>query len=162
MINFYDYLEEICQKSKLAQEHNFRFCRVSGISGLEECVQNIQRTNAFFAVDDVTDGSVVKKNGHFFNRIILTVFLMKRFDIQRQDDFNAAMSVCRELRHQIFSRILHDSYFQKYKDLTYVDLSQSLFRELEKAAIGGCTGTYIMFNIDIPTNYCYNAEEWNE
>lgn len=159
-MDFYNYFEQICNKSILAQQNGFRFCKVSGINGLEEAVQNLQKTNAFFAVDDVTDGSVIMKNGAFYTRKILTVILLKRFNLQKQGEFNNAMDVCRELRRQIYSRIVRDRTLPNYKDLLYVDLTQSLFRELEKATLAGCTGTYIMFNVDIPTNYCYNANEW--
>jgi hypothetical protein len=161
-MDFYNYFSEICAKSRLAQENGFLFAKVSGISGLEECVANAQMSNAFFAVDDVTDGSVIMKNGHFFTRRILTVILLQRFTLQEQATFNHAMDTCRELRRQIFSRLLHDRVLPQYRDLTYIDLSQSLFRELERATLAGCTGTYIMFNVDIPTNYTYNADDWSE
>lgn len=159
-MDFYDYFSMICAKSKLAQANNFLFSKVSGISGLEECVANAQHANAFFAMDDVTDGSVICKNGHFFTRKILTVILLKRFALQDQNSYNDSMEVCRELRRQIFSRLLRDRVLKEYKELTYIDLSQSLFRELEKATLAGCTGTYIMFNVDVPTNYAYNDSEW--
>lgn len=161
-MDFYNYFSEICAKSRLAQEGGFVFAKVSGISGLEECVAQSQTANAFFAVDDVTDGAVIQKNGHFFTRRILTVILLQRFDLQEQQSYNQAMETCRRLRQQIFSRLLRDRTRPEYRELTYIDLSQSLFRELERATLAACTGTYIMFNVDIPTNYAYNADEWTE
>lgn len=160
MFNFYDYFERLATTNKLAKENNFLFCRTSGISGLEEAMSNLQKAQAFFCCDDVTDGSIISRNGNFFTRYIFTVFLLKRTDVRDMKEVNATMEICRTLRTQIYKRILRDS--EIIEELTYLDRSAVLFRELEKTALAGCTGTYFMFNVDIPTDLSYEENDYNE
>lgn len=160
MFNFYNYFETLATTNKLATANDFHFCRTSGITGLEEAVNQMQKKIAFFCCDDVTDGSIICRNGNFFTRYIFTIFLLKRTDLNDMNHFADTMTVCRTLRTQIYKRILRDS--EIIEELTYLDRSAVLFRELEKTALAGCTGTYFMFNVDIPTDLSYEENDYNE
>lgn len=160
MFDFFSYFSTLAAKNKLAVLNKFYFCKVSGISGLEDAIANMQKEDAFFACDNITDGVIISKNGAYYTRYVFTVFLMKKFNHGDMDSFNSSMDVCRELRTQIYKRILHD--YQSYQELTYMDFSSVLFRELDRATLAGCTGTYFMFNVDFPTDFQYQSNEWND
>ena len=157
-MDIFEYFKNICDTNRLAKENGFFFCKVTSIAGLEEVTQNLTKENCFFAMDTVTDGSIIKKGGGFFERQVYVVYLLKRFDLQDTDDNMAAMQLCRELRRQICSRLVHDS--ELYDELTYLNTETILYRELDQALLSGLTGTFFTFNVDVPYNLCFNLEEW--
>lgn len=50
------FFENLTATNKLAQSEQFVFCRVSGLDGFEEAVNEAQSQTAFVCVSDIADG----------------------------------------------------------------------------------------------------------
>ena len=50
------FFENLTAENVLAQKEQFTFCRVSGLDGFEEMLDNMQSSTAFVAVSDIAQG----------------------------------------------------------------------------------------------------------
>lgn len=157
--NAYDYFEKICTKNKLARSGQFEFCRVTGLEGMEEALNNFRKTETFFCIDATNDGSTVQVNGGFFKRRVFTVFLLKRYKFGDMSAHQEALNICRTLFDQICSRMLLDREIL-LGDLIYLNTDRIHFREMEKYFLSGCAGIYFMIDIDEPLDLSYEPEQW--
>lgn len=155
----YEYFSKLCKKNRLAQKHSFQFCRVTGLGGMEEVLNNFRKVKTFFAVDETSDGSTVCVNGAFFKRRIYTIFLWYKYTLNDMNQQHEALCVCRTIYDQLCSKMLVDREILQ-GDLIYLNIDRIHFREMEKYFMNGCTGLYFVIDVDEPIDLSYNAEEW--
>lgn len=163
-LNLFDaigYFKEMCQKNKLAKQHEFYPCICSGINSLEEVLDQFRKKSAFFAVDDTNDGVTEQRSGGFFKKRTFTVFIMKRYIFGDMADRQKSLDVCRQLARQVHSRMLLDRE-EMSNELVYLNTSNVYTRELGEYFINGCTGLYFMIDVSEPIDLRYNGEEWEE
>ncbi|MDR1339255.1 MAG: hypothetical protein LBK58_04285 [Prevotellaceae bacterium] len=156
----YSYFEEICRKNKITAVRKYKFCRVTGISYMEEMILKFKSEKAYFCVDDTEDGNMIRQGGGFVERRQYTVFLLKKYDFNKMGEQHAALNECREIYRQIVKKLIRDRRLLE-NDMTYLRLDRIPFYEIPGYFISGCTGLYFMITIDIPVDLCYNGDEWN-
>lgn len=157
----YEYFERICSKNKLSVQENFKFCRVTGLGGMEEALQHMKRESCFFCIDDTTDGTTIQRNGGFYKRRVFTVFFLKRYKFGDMAAHHEALNLCRQLFDQVCSRMLIDKD-RLGSELVYLNTERIHFREMEKYALSGCAGIYFMIDVDEPIDLSYEPEQWEE
>lgn len=161
LFDSYSYFGELCRQNRLAQIHNFQFCRCTGLNGLQEAIEQFRTASAFFCIDDTTDGTTFERNGGYFQRRVFTVFLLKNYRYDNMVERMDAMMVCRTLFAQLYSRMLVDSD-KLLNDLIYLNTNRIHFREIENFFLNGCTGLYFMIDVDEPVNLIYDETEWEK
>jgi len=157
--DFAAYVEGMTGANRLAQEKGFTFCTCSGLSYLEELLQNYQGVSNFVAVSDLCDESTMQVGGGWMKRRLFTVFILARTPYGDMKAHKKAMALCRELYRQMLSRLLQDEADLK-NDLIYLNLQDVRSSELGGSFLNGCTGLYFMLTMDEPTDISFNEEEW--
>ncbi len=71
------YFKRLPDLNRLAIKHDFNFCLVSGLQGLEDMLHLSQSCTSFFAVSDTSDGYMsIDQSAQ--NRRVKTVFMAMR------------------------------------------------------------------------------------
>lgn len=160
LFDYIAYFEDLWQKNKLAQTNKFKFCTCSSIETLQGALQQFRTANAFFCVEDTADGMTFRgTNGGWFKRRTITVFLMHRYNIKKMSDYQDALSLCRELFQQLYSRMLIDEDALS-NDMVYLRTENILSRELGRYFLNGCTGLYFMVEVSEPIDLTYDDSQW--
>lgn len=160
LFDYIAYFRGLWEHNKLAQQKNFKFCTCSGIETLQGPLQEFRTANAFFCVDDTNDCVTFRgSNGGWFKRRTMTVFLMHRFDIKTMTDYQEALSLCRTLFQQLYSRMLIDEDSLS-NDMVYLRTESILSRELGQYFLNGCTGLYFMVEVSEPVDLTYDTSQW--
>ena len=160
MFDAHKYFEKICQTNKLLIEGKYHFCRVTGISYMEEVIQKFQREKAYFCIDDTEDGTIISNSGNgYFERRQYTVFILKKYSFNNMDEQHAALEECRRICRQIVKKLIFDRSVLA-NEMTYLHVDRIPFYEVPGYFISGCTGLYFMVTVDIPTELCYEPEDW--
>ena len=154
------YFEDICLRNKITAANKYRFCKVTGLSYMEEVILKFKSEKAYFCIDDTEDGNIVKQGGGYVERRQYTVFLLKKYNLNKMDEQHEALNECREIYRQIVKRLIRDRRFLE-NDMTYLHVDRIPFYEIPGYFISGCTGLYFMITIDIPTELCYDGDEWH-
>ena len=154
------YFENICNTNKKTISGNYKFCKVTGISYMEEVIQKFQKEKAYFCIDDTEDGTIISNGGGgYFERRQYTVFLLKKYAFNNMDEQHAALEECRQIYRQIVKKLLFDRR-QLVNEMTYLNVDRIPFYEVPGYFISGCSGLYFMLTVDIPTDLCYEPNEW--
>ncbi len=160
LFDAFGYFETMLAKNKLASKESFKFCRVTGLSGMEEALDSLPE-EAFFCVDDAVSGITFARNGGFFQRRVFTVFVLERHDFGNMPGRALSMAVCRKLANQTLSKMILDSE-ELGNDLIYLNTSSIKFQETESYALSGCAGLYFVVAVDEPIDLSYDEEQWTE
>ena len=146
-----------------ATKDDFYFCKVSGMSYLEQVIQNAKRYRNFFAVDDIDDGVTFEGGGSgYYERRTYTVFLLMHYgDYGDIDARNNTISQAREIYRKILSKIIYDKVYSA-QGLRYMNTDQIKFNELPGHLLTGFTGFYFTISVDNPVDLSYDASEWTE
>jgi hypothetical protein len=162
MFNACQYFETVCNENRMTVDGHYRFCRVTGISYMEDAIARWKRETAFFCVDDTEDGRLICKNGGgFFERRLYTVYLIKKFSLDNMDAQRDALAECRTIYRQIMKRLVRDRSFLE-NSLAYLNLTDIPFYEIPGYFLAGCTGLYFSVTVDNPVDLCYDGSEWND
>ena len=86
------FFEELTSKNRLAKEERFTFCRVSGLEGFEEALDNMQSSASFVCVSDIAAG-YTELNNTPRTRRVKTVFLAMRHAIDDMDARQECLSL---------------------------------------------------------------------
>lgn len=162
LFDAHEYFRSICKSNKLAQAEKFHFCKCSGIESLQEPLQNYCTENAFFVVDDTTDSAVFRgrAGGHYCRRVF-TVFLLRRYQFDDMADRQTQLNICRELFHQIMSKMIIDED-DLQNELVYLKSDNVMSRELGQYFMSGCTGLYFMVEVSEPIDLSYSDDQWKK
>lgn len=151
------FFSELTTKNKLAKANAFTFCNVSGLDGFEEALSNMQNTQNFVCVSDVSEGYMQLNNTPHARRV-KTVFLAMRHAI---DDM-AARQECYDIMQELFRQFSSVLILEKTKieqHCIYIDPRIS-FNEIEQYFFSGCACAYFQVAFDIYTDLRFNEEEW--
>lgn len=151
------FFEKLNSSNRLADEWNFRFCRVSGLEGFEEALQAMQSTTAFVCVSDIADG-YTELNNTPRTRRIKTVFMAMRHAPEDMEARNDCMEIMRELFRQFMSQLILEKV-RLEQNCIYPDPRIS-FNEIDRYFFSGCACAYFQIAVDVYTDLRYNPDEW--
>ena len=151
------YFQHLTATNRLAQQYQFRFCRVNGLEGLEEALQAMQSTKNFVCVSDLSDSYIELENSPHTRRI-KTVFLCMRHKIDDMQQREQCMRTMQELFRQFMSHLLRQRT-QLEQQLISLD-PRIQYNEIDKYFFSGCACTYFQIATDHYTDLQYNADEW--
>lgn len=157
----YNYFEDLCKKNKITSSGGYKFCRVTGLSNMEEVITNFRKEKAYFCVDDTAEGTNIKKGGSYWDRRSYTVFLLKKFPLNEMDKQHSALKECRTVHKQILKKLIKDRA-RLENEMTYLQIDHVPYHEIPEYFISGCTGLYFIITVDIPIDLCYDPDEWTE
>jgi hypothetical protein len=160
MFNPITYFENI-QKT-LKATANYKFAKVSGLSHLEQVLQNLKRNKKFLAISDIDDGMTYEGGGSaYYERRTYTVFILLRTGQHGDVDVrNEKMSEARSIYRQILSKIIKDKVYTA--EMNQMNTDKIQFNEIPGALLSGLTGLYFTFSVDNPINLVYDEEQWTE
>lgn len=157
--NATQFFEQLTASNRLATSENFVFCRVSGLEGFEEALEQMQSASAFVCVSDIADG-YTELNNTPRTRRVKTVFLAMRHAVNDMEARNECMETMRELFRQFMS-VFTLERVKLEQDCIYIDPRIS-FNEIDRYFFSGCSCAYFQIAIDKYTDLRYNANEWNK
>ncbi|MCH5234774.1 MAG: hypothetical protein J1E16_05720 [Muribaculaceae bacterium] len=153
------FFERLLAKNKLAKHYGFRFCRVSGLEGFEEALQQMQKTINFFCVSDVSDGYTDLENTPA-TRKVKTIFMAMRHEAENMDLREQSLDIMRELFRQLMSVLIQERTILQEKFI-YID-SRIKFHEIERYFFSGGSCAYFQVPVTVFTSLCYNPLEWED
>lgn len=153
------FFEGLTKSNRLAQRENFVFCRVSGLDGFEEAVNQAQSQTAFVCVSDIADG-YTELNNTPRTRRVKTVFLAMRHAVDDMEARAECMETMRELFRQFMSRLLPERVGLE-QNCIYID-PRITFNEIDRYFFNGAAGAYFQIAVDVFTDLRFNDDEWSE
>lgn len=153
------FFERLAATNRLAVEENFTFCKVSGLEGFEEAVEQMQSTNNFICVSDVADGYTDLNNTPRTRRI-KTVFFAMRHKAEDMEARTECMETMRELFRQFMTRLILEKV-KLEENCIYID-PRITFNEIDRYFFSGCAGAYFQIAVDIFTDLRHNPDDWTE
>ena len=151
------FFEGLTQRNRLAQANNFCFCRVSGLDGFEEALQNMQSTTAFVCVSDLSQGYTALNNTPRTRRV-KTVYLAMRCAVDDMAARQQCLDTMQELFRQFMSVLIREETRLRERFI-YLDPRIS-FHEIDRYFFSGCTCAFFEIAIDKYTDLRYNPDEW--
>lgn len=152
------FFERLTESNKLAQQERFVFCRVSGLQGFEEALDNMQSSTAIIAVSDIAQG-YTELNTTPHTRRVKTVFLAMRHAIDDMLARQECMDTMREVFRQFMTLLIQEKTRVEEEHI-YLDPRIS-FNEIEQYFFSGCACAYFQIATDVYTDLRYNKEEWS-
>ena len=151
------FFERLTAANKFAQEHGYRFARVSSLDGFHAAIGSMQSTTAFVAVGDESQGALdVENTPH--TRHVKSIFFAKRHAV---DDMNArerALDNMRELFRQFMSALNLEKIRIEENNI-FIEPRISI-TEIDRYFFTGCACAYFLIAIDTYTDLSYNPDEW--
>ena len=151
------FFASLTAKNRFAQENAFTFCRVSGLDGFEEALQQMQSATAMVAVSDTSQGYMEINNSPHTRRV-KTIFLAMRHAIDDMTARQTCMDTMRELFRQFMSVLIQEKTQLEQQQL-YLD-PRIAFNEIDQYFFSGCACAYFQISVDTFTDLRYNADEW--
>ena len=151
------FFEELTATNRLAKAEGFTFCRVSGLDGFEEAVNEAQTQTAFVCVSDIADG-YTELNNTPRTRRVKTVFFAMRHAAEDMAARAECMETMRELFRQFMSRLLPEKV-RLVQNCIYLD-PRITFNEIDRYFFSGAAGAYFQIAVDVFTDLRFNADEW--
>ena len=151
------FFEHLCATNRLAKQEGFTFCRVSGLDGFEEAVNEAQTQTAFICVSDIADG-YTELNNTPRTRRVKTVFLAMRHAAEDMEARSECMETMRELFRQFASQLILEKT-RLEENCIYID-PRITFNEIDRYFFSGCACAYFQIAVDCYTDLRYNADEW--
>ena len=151
------FFEQLTATNRLAKRENFTFCRVSGLDGFEEALDNLQQSLAFICVSDIANG-YTELNNTPRTRRVKTIFMAMRHKIDDMRARNICMDTMREVFRQFMSKlILEKTKLENH--CIYLDPRIS-FNEIDRYFFSGCACAYFQIAVDVYTDLRLNPDEW--
>lgn len=151
------FFEKLTATNRLAQQEQFRFCRVSGLQGFEEALAAMGSTTAFVCVSDNSDGYTDINNSPHTRRI-KTVFVAMRHALDNQEARLQCLDTMRELFRQYMSVLILEKT-KLEENCIYLD-PRIRFTEIPQYFASGCACAYFQVAVDIYTDLRHRPEEW--
>ena len=153
------FFEVLTATNRLAQSEGFTFCRVSGLDGFEEAVNQAQTASAFVCVSDIADGYMEMNNTPRTRRIKAVFFAMRH----TAEDM-AARAGCRGIMLGLLRQVVAR---RRPEEVLVVSGCSGLvprrsFNEIDRYFFSGAAGAYFQIAVDVFTDLRYNPDEWCE
>ena len=152
------FFEQLTATNRLAKREGFTFCRVSGLDGFEEALDNMQQSLAFVCVSDIANGYTELHNTPRTRRV-KTVFMAMRHKIDDMKARNTCMDIMRELFRQYMSKLILEKT-KLEQQCIYLDPRIS-FNEIDQYFFSGCACAFFQVAVDVYTDLRYNPTEWD-
>lgn len=152
------FFAELTATNRLARQEGFTFCRVSGLDGFEEAVNQALTASALVCVSDISDGYVELHNSPRTRRV-KTVFFAMRHAVDDMEARNECMEIMRELFRQFMSRLLAERAAMEQRSI-FID-SRITFNEIDRYFFTGAAGAFFQIAVDCFTDLRHNPDEWN-
>ena len=152
------FFKRLTATNKLAKSEHFTFCRVSGLEGFEDALQNMQQSTAFVCVSDIANG-YTELNNTPRTRRVKTIFMAMRHKI---DDMAARLR-CMDTMRELFRQFMSLLILEKTKleqQCIYLDPRIS-FNEIDRYFFSGGACAYFQIAVDVYTDLRYNPTEWD-
>lgn len=151
------FFQTLTAQNKLAQQHAFTFCRVSGLNGFQEALSKMQTKQNFVCVSDIAQGYTSLENSPHTRRV-KTVFLAMRYPLDNMAARQDRMDTMQELFRQFMSKlILEKTHIAE----NYIYLDERItFNEIDEYFFAGCACTYFQVAVDVYTDLRLNENEW--
>lgn len=156
MFNPVEYMQQLHAQLKLTAK-KYMFCRVSGVSALEEVLEGFRRNTHFFAVDDSQDGVTFRSGGAYFERRQYTVYIIGRADYGKMTQRETILAEAKTIYRHLLSRLIKDKL-----TIPILSMEQIRFFEVPPAFAFGSAGLYFFFTVENPINLVYDADEWED
>ena len=155
--NATEFFSHLTECNKFAQDHHFKFCKVSGLNGFEEALGRMLSTQAFVCISDIGNGYTdIENTPH--NRTVKTVFLAVRHKIDSMDARLESMETLRELFRQFMSVLIREKTLLA-QDGIYLD-GRIQFNEIDQYFFSGCACAYFQIYFNKYINLTFNSSEW--
>ena len=153
------FFKDLTARNKLAKQYGFQFVQISGLTGLEDAIESMQRYNAFVCVSDAPMSSLELGNTPHFNRATMVVLAMRH----KIDDAAArkqCIAIMTELFRQFMSKV--QQYDEQLKqNMMYLDNHVTL-QVFNKYLTPGTTCMEFEITTVSYADFSYQAEEWEE
>lgn len=154
-----EFFKDLTERNRLAKDNGFVFCRVSGLDGFEEALVNMQNSQAFVCVSELSQG-YTSLSPSPRTRMVKTVFIALRHPVDDMQRRQACFDTLRELFRQFMTVLIKEKTALEEHYL-YVDPRIS-FNEMEEYFFSGCACAFFSIAIDKMTDLCYDSDEWEE
>ena len=156
----HNYFEkEIRNKMKLTVNGNYTYSRISSMQHLEEVIDNFRFSTAFFAVDDTEDGFTFQSGGGYMDRKTFVVYVLKQYRLGDMQSQKEALGECRKIYKNVLKKLIRDKSLLE-NQMVYLANDRVSYNEIPGLFANNCTGLFFMIPVNIPTNLCFNPEEW--
>lgn len=160
MLDITNYYAQLLTTNALAREHGFFFTTYTASRDVEGVLANHRQEAAIFAVSDLTESRTYQaEGGAWFNRRVISSFILKRYKPKDIDDQRKQLGICRELLRQLHSKMLHDQVHDMLP-LARLDTGLLTYRELGANFLDSTTGLHFQIALDEPISLCYSPSEW--
>ena len=128
------FFERLTEGNKLARQNGFTFCRVSGLDGFEEALANMQNSQAFVCVSELSQGYTTISPSPRTRRV-KTVFLAMRHPIDdmllRQQRFDTMRELFRQnmANSMVGKSILRGANNSLYRSEDWVNWKTGKYKE---------------------------------
>lgn len=156
MFNPVTYMQQLHSQLNLTKT-DYQFCKVSGLSALEEVLENSKYHNKFFAVDDSQDGTTQRRGGAYFERRPYTVFVLGKAEYGDMDARATVLEEAKTIYRHLLSKLIKDKI-----SIPMLDMQNIRFYEVPPAFATGCSGLYFVFWVENPVNLVYDDQAWTE
>ena len=151
------FFEQLTATNRLAKSEGFTFCRVSGLDGFEEALDNMQQSLAFICVSDIANG-YTELNNTPRTRRVKTIFMAMRHKIDDMRARNTCMETMREVFRQFMSKLIQEKT-KLENHCIYLDPRIS-FNEIDRYFFSGCACAWFQVAVDVFTDLRLNPDEW--
>lgn len=153
------YFKRLLDLNRLAIKHDFNFCLVSGLQGLEDMLHLSQSCTSFFAVSDTSDGYMsIDQSAQ--NRRVKTVFMAMRHAESDMQARNMCMDIMREIFRQIMTVLSRDR--RRFANLKLFIDGRVQFSEIEQYFFTGCACAYFQIAVDNFRPVCICENDWTD
>lgn len=151
------FFEGLTAKNKLAQSKGYRFCRVSGLRGLEEYINNMQSVTCAVCASDIAAGTTQLDNTPHTRRV-KTVYMLHRHRLGDMQARQRCMDEMRELFRQFMTKLILERTRISQGPI-YID-PRIQFTEIDEYFAAGCALAYFQIAVDVYTDLRINNDEW--
>lgn len=151
------FFEDLTNSNRLARQEGFCFCRVSGLDGFEEAVNEATTATAFVCVSDIADG-FTELNNTPRTRRVKTIFFAMRHAAENMQEREKCMEIMRELFRQFMSKLILEKV-RLEQNCIYID-PRIAFNEIDRYFFTGAAGAYFQIAVDVFTDLRLNDDEW--
>ena len=153
------FFEDLTRRNKLAREKGFRFCRISGLTGMEEALAAMQNTPAFVMVSDAPVGTMDTDNTPHLRRTVMVILAM-RHPIDNMQARQQCLDTMQELFRQFMSATIPERV-RLERNMCFLEPRVTL-QVFNKYLTPGVTCYEFEMSATYYVDLTYQTDEWNE
>lgn len=154
-----EFFKRLIASNRLAQEHNFTFCRVSGLNGFEDALADMQRRRPMIALADTSDG-YMNIDSTPRTRRVKTVFM----SMPHKEGDMTARGKCYKVMRELFRQMM--SYLIREKvslDSLHIFIDPRVqFNEISQYFYNGAACAFFTIGTEVYSDLIFRQDEWIE